>query len=289
MKPRRFSQLKPSNSLRWTIENIPFERIDVSKINRRDDLFLLLTAGSFIEAASIIYARNLAEFFNGDQEVTEWLINTWEREEVQHGKALRRFIVSVWPDFNWESAYNEFLAEILPKSTVELLEHTRALEMVGRCVIEIGTSSIYRAIHELVEEPVLMLILDKIKRDELRHYKYFYRYFVKYNQTLPHSRASLVGALLRRMFRGRNNSLECAFRCAFKNRYSDRTSRDFKRITGDLIYQLKQYYPTEMAIKLLCKPLELPTSVQRIIIQFAKLTHWSLGPFTGIVNYIIFH
>ena len=77
-------------------------------------------------------------------EIVEWLESRWEREELQHGAALKRYVQTAWPDFDWEAAYKLFFAEYSQCCTVEQLAGTRALEMAARCVVETGTATFYR-------------------------------------------------------------------------------------------------------------------------------------------------
>ncbi|MGC3962246.1 MAG: hypothetical protein QM803_02685 [Rhodocyclaceae bacterium] len=81
-------------------------------------MLYLLAASSFIEIASDTYAANLAEYFEGDPEVVAWLSDHWEREEVQHGRALRSYVNRVWPDFDWQTAYDSFFDEYSKLCTV---------------------------------------------------------------------------------------------------------------------------------------------------------------------------
>ncbi|HEY1609092.1 MAG TPA: ferritin-like domain-containing protein, partial [Paraburkholderia sp.] len=75
----------------WRIEDIDFTRIDRQRAASSEDLLLLLCAASFIESGSDLYTSNLSVFFNGDPEVSAWLTQEWEPEEMQHGRALKTY------------------------------------------------------------------------------------------------------------------------------------------------------------------------------------------------------
>jgi hypothetical protein len=49
--------------------------------------------------------------YRGDDEVTAWLSQEWEPEELRHGAALRRYVETAWPEFDWNAAYRAFFAE----------------------------------------------------------------------------------------------------------------------------------------------------------------------------------
>ncbi len=266
----------------WTIETIPFENINANQIRHREDLFFLLTAGSFIEIASNIYSKNLTELFDDDNEVKTWLIDYWEPEEIQHGLALKRYVLQVWSDFDWDDAFDNFLSEIKPNTTVELLEQNKSLEMIGRCVVEIGTSSLYRSIYDQIDEPILKHLLGNIKNDEIRHYRNFYKYFDKYNQTDCNSKLSLLYTIKRRMFRNRTNSVVCALQNVFRWRYPEEAidGKHFKKVTANIVSLLQQEYPFKMAMKMIIRPFAFSfftKSVIEFLVRLAGFFRTSIG------------
>src|SRR5579864_4329370 len=89
----------------WRIEDIDLNRIDRKQAADNEDLLLLLCAASFIESGSDLYTSNLTRYFDDDTEVSTWLNDEWEPEELQHGRALKAYICHVWPDFDWDTAF----------------------------------------------------------------------------------------------------------------------------------------------------------------------------------------
>ena len=93
----------------WSIDDIPYGLL-VRGQGRdlvRDDerLFYLLASASFIEITSDLYTGNLVEFYRCDAEIVDWLERYWQKEELQHGAALKRYVQTAWPEFDWEDAY----------------------------------------------------------------------------------------------------------------------------------------------------------------------------------------
>ena len=78
---------KSSYVMPWRIENIDLSGIDRRKAQANEHLLLLLCAASFIESGTDLYTSNLSTYFNDDPEVSDWLNNEWEPEEMQHGLA----------------------------------------------------------------------------------------------------------------------------------------------------------------------------------------------------------
>ncbi len=248
----------------WRIEDIDLTRIDRQRAAANEDLLSLLCAASFIESGSDLYTSNLTTFFNGDPEVSAWLNNEWEPEELQHGRALKAYIHYVWPEFDWDTTFQRFFEEYSKTCSIEQFEKSHALEMVARCVVETGTATLYRAINECSDEPVLKELTDKIRIDEIRHYKHFFKYFKKYNQAEGKGRLAVLGALMRRVMEIKNEDSEIALRHVFATRYPERVNdsnynRDRVARVNALV---RRNLSADMCVKMLLKPLDLPARIQ---------------------------
>jgi rubrerythrin len=252
--------------LPWRVEDLDFSRVQRERIRHDADMLPLLAASSFIEIASDTYASNLAEYFEGDAEVVTWLSEHWEKEEIQHGRALRAYVNHVWPEFDWQAAYDAFFAEYSLLCTVDEFEPSRGLEMVARCVVETGTSTFYRAVHALTDEPVLQELVTHIRADEVRHYKHFFRYFNRYNALEHNSRRRIVVALGRRLIEARNSDAEIGLWHAFhqSNPEQWRDGAAFKALVARVNKRVRRQYPVQQAVKMLLKPLHLPPVVSAV-------------------------
>jgi ferritin len=248
----------------WRIEDIDLTRIDRERAAANEDLILLLCGASFIESGSDLYTANLSSFFADDAELASWLNRHWENEELQHGRALKAYIKQVWPEFDWDRAFKNFFDEYSKTCSVEAFEKTRALEMVARCVVETGTATLYRAIADCCDEPVLRQITENIRSDEVRHYKYFYKYFRKYNESEGNSRLTVLGAVLRRLLEIRNEDTEIALRHVFAERYPERAhDAAYRRERTQRVNKLvRRNLSADMCVKMLLKPLDLPPSIR---------------------------
>jgi hypothetical protein len=259
----------------WRIEDIDLTRIDRQKAVANEDLLLLLCAASFIESGTDLYTSNLSQFFNDDPEVSAWLNNEWEPEEMQHGRALKTYIAYVWPEYDWDTAFRNFMDEYSLTCSVEDFEKTRALEMVARCVVETGTATLYRAIGECSDEPVLKQITDNIRTDGVRHYKHFFKYFKKYNKIEGNGRLAVLGALMRRVMEIKNEDSEIALRHVFAIRYPERVrDQAYNRERAARINALvRRNLSADMCVKMLLKPLDLPAKIQPgVHYPLAKIT-----------------
>lgn len=251
--------------LRWRLDELPFDQIDRHRVADDLDLFYFLTGASFIEITSDLYTRSLIEYYRGDQAVTDWLVHEWQPQELQHGAALRRYVETVWPDFDWERAYADFYRGYAPLCKPELLGPTRGLELAARCVVETGTATIYTMIRDLTDEPVLHKLADMIRTDEVSHYSYFFRHFKRYRDDEGLSRVKVARALWGRVSEIDDEDAWHAFHSVYHvaNHGTDAETayREYRLRVND---RMRAYYPYGMAATMLLKPLTLNPQVQRL-------------------------
>lgn len=253
----------------WGLDQIPFELIDVPSVRSREDLFYLVIGASFVEIASDLYTHNLIQLFEGDDEVVQWLQNKWQHEEMRHGYALRDYAKYVWPEFDWQNAYDAFFEEYSAMCTMEEFEPTKGLEMVARCVVETGTATFYTALSQHSTEPVLSGIAARIRAEEVGHYKYFYQYFRHYQKQESASRWRVLGAIRRRIVEARNSDAEVALWHVYAQKHpeADRQAdkKAFQAVISGLGKAVKRHYPVNMAAKMVLRPLSLPPRVNQVV------------------------
>lgn len=252
----------------WVIDEIPFQQLDRDQVHDDPQMFHGLAAASFIEITADLYTANLVDFYRGDAEVTDWLSNQWEPEELRHGAALKRYVETAWPEFDWNTAYRGFFAEYSRFCGGESLAATRALELAARCVVETGTATFYRALSEMTAEPVLKRLAGLIAADEVRHYKHFYRFFRRYHAGERNSRLAIARTLWRRMAEVDSEDGLIAFKHVFltANPGGEFQLGDYHAFRARVRILAKQHYPFDMAVRMMLKPLELSSPVVRAIV-----------------------
>jgi len=250
----------------WSIDQIPFERIVHERLAHEDVWFYVLASASFVESLSDLYAHNLLGHVEDDAEASQWLRERWEPEELRHGRALRRYVETVWPAFDWQTAFDGFCADYRPHCKPELLEPTRALEMVARCVVEAGTSGLYDLLQQISPEPVLTTLVRHIRNDEVGHYKYFYHFFLRYLQIERPSRWQVARVLQQRLGVIGQEDAYLALKNVFAVRNPGQTfgPQDFQRFQQQAGHWARADYPYEMTVKMLLKPLRLPGLVNHM-------------------------
>jgi len=263
-------QYRSSLRRHWSLDDIPWRSIAHDAIAQHEAFFYLVASASFMESATDLYTENLVEYFAGDEEVTSWLTNCWLPEELQHGQALRRYVETAWPDFDWEPAYRRFVEEFRPYCDAAL-ERARSLEMASRCVVETGTASYYTTLARASPDPVLAMLARRIASDEVRHYKHFYRYFRTYRDAERPGRDKVAPALWRRLrMTGGDDSfvvLKHVYRAHHPGKPFDmRIYRNIRQKGRDLV---RDYFPHEMSVRMLLKPLALGPRTQRATLPVA--------------------
>ncbi|HUL63746.1 MAG TPA: ferritin-like domain-containing protein [Burkholderiaceae bacterium] len=237
-------------------------RIDLDLARESDIMFLLVCTASFIESGADTYSGNLARYFADDEEVVTWLRAHWEPEELQHGRALRAYVRRVWPDFDWEAAYRGFFEEY-SKLCLSSIEPTRAQEMAGRCVVEMGTTTYYQTLAALTREPVLRALVLRIRADEIGHYKHFYAFFRKYVERERLHRPRVLTALIRRVIDIRGTDGEMALRHAIASRFPHLGRSSAVALSKQALRAVRIHYPALLAVRMTLKPLRLSPRVQR--------------------------
>jgi hypothetical protein len=260
------SDARPAAARRhWSLDDIPFHTIRHDAVTRTEALFYLLASASLMESATDLYTANLIEYFAGDEEVTSWLEHYWLPEELQHGRALRRYVEAAWPRFDWEPARRRFVEEFRPFCDIAL-EPTRSLEMASRCVVEMGTASYYRTLSCASAEPVLATLTRHIAADEVRHYKHFYRYFRRYRDAETPSRAAVLAALWRRLrMTGGDDSfivLKHVYSAYHPGQPFD--TEVYRRLRRECRSLVRDHIPHEMGVGMLLKPLGLGPRIHRM-------------------------
>ena len=225
-----------------------------------------MASASFVEAATDLYTQNLVDYFSDDDEITGWLKAHWLPEELQHGKALRRYVQTAWPEFDWDGVYARFLPEFTRQCAEDGVEKTRSREMASRCIVEMGTSSYYRTLSRMTDEPVLTALTKHISEDEIRHYKHFYRYLRKYEKHEGHQLGGIARALWNRLRMIDGEDSRIAIRHIYRARNDGHTpdNRMLRGMRRNWRALIQPYFPHRMCVQMLLKPLGLGPRAHRV-------------------------
>jgi hypothetical protein len=257
---------------RWSLDTIDWTALRRDAIAGNEALFYMIAAASFVEATTHLYTQNLIDYFADDTEITAWLEAHWLPEELQHGRALRRYVELAWPDFDWDAAYQQFLPEYAAQCAHDGVEPNRTREMASRCCVEMGTAGYYRTLSRLTDDPVLIEITKRIAEDEVSHYKHFYRYLKKYQAREGERRPGIARALWNRlrMTDGADSRMAMAhiYRARHPGQSFDaRRYRRFRRASRPMV---QPHFPYRMCVQMLLKPLRLGPRAHRVVLPLVE-------------------
>ena len=258
----------------WTLDDIAWEEFDPAKLD--PDLVRVVKAASLVEKNGSDYGRYLKEVFSDDPAFAEVAVR-WAEEEVQHGDALGRWAGMADPSFDFHAAFEDFAGEIrLPAGTDRSVRGSRVGELVARCVVECGTSSMYAALAESAEEPVLKDICRRIAADELRHYKLFYEHKKRYLKIERVGRLRRIWVALSRATEMEDGELGYAYYAANRRDGRAYNRRAANRAYALRVYSFYRYHHVERAVSMVFKAAglkphgRLSTLVSRAIYAVVK-------------------
>jgi hypothetical protein len=213
---------------RWTLDDIPWSRFDPTKIAA--DIIPVVKTASLVEYNSADYAAYLRNVFPDDPAFQD-AAAAWAAEEKQHGEALGRWAKAADPSFDFDASFRRFVEGYrIPVESTASVRGSRSGELIARCVVESGTSSLYSALRDSTDEPVLKAICHHIAADEFRHFRLFYTYLQHY---LPEERPWLMRRLLvacGRFLEVGDDELAFAYHCA------NEPDRDYDRARANEAY-----------------------------------------------------
>ncbi len=195
----------------WTLDDIPWDDVDRSALD--PGTVALIKAACMVEHNGADYATYLCNVFRGDDEFCA-VARQWAEEEVQHGRALRRWAEIADPDFDFDAAFAKFTEGYqLPLQATASVRGSRTGELIARCVVEVGTSSYYSALRDSVAEPVLANLCHRIAGDEFRHYKLFLGHMRRYQVVEKLGLWRRLGVALGRLVESEDDELAFAYYC----------------------------------------------------------------------------
>jgi rubrerythrin len=217
----------------WTLDDIDWDRFDPDKVDA--DLLRIIKASSLVEHNGLDYAVYLENVFSGDPEFQR-AAREWSLEEVQHGKALRRWSQLADPSWDFDTAFKRFTDGFkLPLGVTTSVRGTRTGELLSRCIVETGTSSYYTALADATDEPVLKQVCRKLAADELRHYKLFYSHMTRYQEEEKLGFWGRLRTGIGRILESEDDELACAYWAA------NRTGATYVRRPNSQAYARRAY------------------------------------------------
>jgi hypothetical protein len=190
-----------SRSQAVDIQAIAWDQVPTHQLS--DDAVRALRYMQDIESHTIIYLRTLLDTRVIDDPEVATFLACWLYEETFHGIALARFVRSAGHPLDLRPRSAMTLKQTVEARLTSWLAWAWpdfvAVHMVWGAINELTALTAYRRLYAVVDHPVLRDLLDRIARDESRH---FYFYFKQAERRLGHAGTARVARMLVERFWG---------------------------------------------------------------------------------------
>jgi hypothetical protein len=132
--------------------------------------FHSLAAASFVETAAPRQAGRLLQACG--PELAAWLEQVWWPRRAELGRELRQYIETIWPEFEWNGAYEEFTGAYRPFAGVAGQAGGTALHTLTLCVIAAQSALLYRALGASVDDPALRALATRAAGEHAAFFDY---------------------------------------------------------------------------------------------------------------------
>lgn len=160
--------LQASEKARWIFHDIPWDKIDRSKVT--PELINDVKTATFAELTTFSATESFMKLFLDDVDFTQWLA-VWFYEETKHPLAFIRWLGELGVPIDTGFIYRGRKIAPMTDSRVEML--------TSNICSEIAANTAYRLFSKAVPEPVLAEISRNLARDEMRHSNGFQFYCQK--------------------------------------------------------------------------------------------------------------
>lgn len=164
------SFLKPA-ARSWQATDFPYSRVTPERYDA--GLWFILRTTALVESRADHYGDYLRAVFATRGPEWRAAIDGWNREEREHGRALRR-LCEASGAFAFERAMDAYLAGVdYHACDGESVRGSVAGELVARCVVEALASTFYRVLRDSCGDETGRSVLHTLALDEARHYGMF--------------------------------------------------------------------------------------------------------------------
>jgi hypothetical protein len=167
-----------------TLQREPAEQARTRALVRFNGLvFHSLAIASLLESAAPKHAERLVRVFGAYPDVRLWLEGYWRPRRAALGAELAAYVEAIWPEFDRNSAWEEFDAAYRPRSGLDARDDGPALEALGACVSAAQAALFYRALAAGAEEPALRALARRAAGEHAGHFDCFRALFERCRRT----------------------------------------------------------------------------------------------------------
>jgi len=135
-------------------------------------MFHSLAVASFLESAAPLHAERLSAVLGAQPEARLWLEQVWVAQRAELGLRLREYVEATWPEFDWNTAYAEFLKPCRARAGIDRRRPV-ALEALRLCIWETQAAVFYRGLARGADEAGLRALAREAASAHAAFFDYF--------------------------------------------------------------------------------------------------------------------
>ncbi|HSX62149.1 MAG TPA: ferritin-like domain-containing protein, partial [Tahibacter sp.] len=156
----------------WQATDFEYARTNPERYD--DALVLILRTTALVESRADQYGDYLRAVFAARGDDWRAAIDAWNREEREHGRALRRLCDAIGGSFAFEPAMDAYVRGVAYHDCDGAsVRGSIAGELVARCIVEALASTFYRVLRDSCGDETGRAVLHALALDEARHYGMF--------------------------------------------------------------------------------------------------------------------
>ena len=179
--------------------------------------FHSLAMASFLETAVPQQVSRVAKSFTAHPEVALWLEHVWWSQRAELGRCLRDYVEATWPEFDWNSGYQDFCEGYRPGGGLEGLRGGMATEALVLCVTSAQAALFYRALAASADEPALRVLARAAAAEHAGYFDFFQALFDRLRRRERVGLAATWRTLVAVCRGARDHGVACAFQALAGN------------------------------------------------------------------------
>lgn len=136
-------------------------------------MFYGIAAASMLEGAVALRAGLLAAVPDEDRQFRTWIEQVWLPAKHAHAQRARLYVESMWPEFDWKAACEEFAADY--RRVSQAVSPGAGIARVAlACSMAAAQAAVfYRGLGAVADDPELRALLRQMAADEAVHFERF--------------------------------------------------------------------------------------------------------------------
>jgi rubrerythrin len=157
----------------WRATDFNYSRVVPPQFDA--ELLHILRTTALVESRADQYGDYLRAVFATRGAAWREAIDSWNREEAEHGRALRRLCETAGPPFAFDRHMRAYLDGVAYHDCDgRSVRGSVAGELVARCIVEALASTFYRVLRDSCRDATGRAVLHTLALDEARHYGMFH-------------------------------------------------------------------------------------------------------------------